>query len=664
MLTGWAVFDGETPGEILGGIFKAEPEWQRLPLDTPEGIRRLLRRCMEKDRNLRLHDIADARIEIHYAQHEPHATPRRPASASRRMMVVLVSVLVVVALVAAFALVRAFRPLPSASEMRLEISTPPTADPVSLAISPDGHKIVFVAASEGQSRLWLRPLDAVTARSLAGTDGASFPFWSPDSESVAFFADGKLKRIDVDRGSLQILADAGGGRGGSWNRAGTIIFSPLAASPIFRVAATGGTPSPVTRIEGGNETGHRFPHFLPDGNHFLYYALGTPESHGIYVGDLSGSTPRRLLDVESAPVYAATGELLFVRDGTLFAQCFDTARLELNGNPVSVAERIALATMAQGSVGVSASQAGPLVYRTASAGGHRQMTWYDRSGKDVGKAGDPVAAIDVSISPDGRSAVLGQFINQNIDVWLLELGRGVLSRFTFDSAVDTWPVWSPDSRRIAYESNRMGSYDIYEKPTIGPGSDELLVGSDAGRDKNPTDWSRDGHFLLYTNIDPKTGEDIWAVPLEKDRTPRPLVQTKFDENLGQFSPDGKWIAYESNESGRYEIYVQPFPGPGGKVQVSKNGGAQVRWRRDGKELFYIAFDNQLMAVPIQFASTEQTINAGTPIPLFTTRVGGAVSSPNKQQYDVSLDGQRFLMNTIIDEAAAPITVILNWQAKR
>ena len=664
MLTGKQAFTGDTITDILGGIVKIDPDWSALPADTPSSIRSLLRRCLQKDRAERLRDAGDVRIAIvdaHSASTQTDGAPL-PSISRRRQRVVLLSALAIVSLIAVGVVAWAFRPVPSAPEMRLEITTPPTADSTSLAISPDGQKIVCVATSAGQSTLWLRPLDATSGRALAGTDGASFPFWSPDNQSVGFFADGKLKRVDVDRGSVQILADAPSGRGGAWNRDGTIIFTPYPGnSAIFRIPATGGTPSALTRTEATKETSHRFPQFLPDGHHFLYYVQGTPESHGIYVGDLDGSQARRLLDVDSAPVYAASGQLLFVRQGTLFAQAFDAARLELKGNPFSVVERIASASTAQGSAAVSASLAGPIVYRTASAGGRRQFVWFDRSGKEVGKAGDPVAANELSISPDGRRVALPQLINNDFDIWLLDLGRGVFSRFTFDAAVDVSATWSPDGRRIAWRSNRKGVYDIYEKPAIGPGSEELLLAT--AQDKNPTDWSPDGRFLLYHNPDPKTGNDIWALPLDGDRKPFPVVRTNFEEQDGQFSPDGQWIAYVSNESGRFEIYLQPFPGPGGQAQVSTNGGAQVRWRRDGKELFYIALDGRLMAVPIRLAFNTQTIEAGSPIPLFATRVGGALSIPFRQQYDISPDGQRFLMNTVTEEAAAPITVILNWKAK-
>jgi serine/threonine protein kinase len=564
MLTGGPVFEGETTGEIIGGIFKAEPDWRRLPSETPESIRRMLRRCLEKDRSKRLHDMADARIEIHDAQNEPHAGYAAREPRFRTPLLVLASALVLATLVVSFSVVQVFRPVLQPEEMRLEISTPPTANPETLAISPDGKKIVFVAASEGQSRLWIRSLDSVSARAFAGTDGASFPFWSPDSRSLGFFAEGKLKRIDVDSGSVLFLADAiNGGRGGSWNRDGTIIFTPGSGNvPIFRISAGGGVPFPVTRAEG-NETSHRFPYFLPNGNHFLYYVQGAPDSHGIYISDLNGSPGRRLLDVDSAAVYAPTGQLLFVRQGTLFAQDFDVKRMELKGSPSPIADRIA-ASPAQGFMAVSASMTGHLIYRSASGGGRRQVVWFDRSGKEVTKVGDPTGAIELSISPDGRHAALSQPVNQNIDLWLLDLERGVLSRFTSDPAVDNYATWSPDSRRIAFGSNRKGAYDLYQKPAAAAGNEELLLASP--NTKTPTDWSPDGRFLLYADLDPKNGSfDLWALPLEKDRKPFPVTQTSFNERSGQFSPDGKWIVYESDESGRYEIYVQPFPGPGGKV---------------------------------------------------------------------------------------------------
>jgi Tol biopolymer transport system component len=664
MLTGSEVFAGETVGEILGGVFKAEPDWRRLPNDTPQGVRYLLRRCLQKDSKQRLQCMGDARIQLDEAGSTVEGeTPLALAASRRKERLAWISGLAVVTMIATGALIWVFRPLPAANEMRLEISTPPTADPASIAISPDGHQIVFVGTSEGKSKLWVRPLNSLAGRALAGTDGAFFPFWSPDSQSIGFFADGRLRRVDVDRGTVQILADAPDGRGGSWSRDGTIIFAPNAQHfPIFRISAAGGmTPVAITRIEATKETDHRFPQFLPDGHHFLYYVQGTAESHGIYVGDLDGSRGRRLLDVDSAPVYESAGHVFFVRQGALFAQEFDATRLELKGEPFSVVEHIASFIDAQGSAAVAASLAGPFIYRPASPLGRRQFLWLDRSGKEVGKAGDPLDASSLSISPDGRRAALWQLIDGNGDIWLLDLVRNVLSRFTSDPALDSEPVWSSNGRRIIFASNRKGTYDLYTKPASSPGSEELLLANE--QSKRPLDWSPDDRFLLYINSDPKTGIDIWGLPLEGDRKPFPVVRTNFDEDLAQFSPDGKWIAYQSNESGRYEIYIQPFPGPGERTRVSTNGGAQVRWRRDGKELFYIALDGRLTAVPIQIAPNTQAIDAGAPVPLFSTRVGGPLPFNNNQQYDVSPDGQRFLMNTIIEVTPSPITVTLNWKAK-
>src|SRR5438093_323685 len=472
MLTGRAPFEGETVSEVFAGILKGDPDWSRLPAETPENIRRLLRRSLQKERRLRLQHIGDARVEIEEPQ--PHTAAVSPRVIPRPRERAWMTAFVVAAVLAVAMGIREFRGVPPAAEMRVEISTPPTSYPASIAISPDGNKIVFVAASEGQSKLWVRPLDSVAGRALPGTDGASFPFWSPDSQSIGFFAEGRLKRVDVDRGAFQILADAPAGRGGTWNRDGTIIFTPNVTQGIFRISATGGTASAVTRTETTKETSHRFPQFLPNGHHFVYYVLGTPESRGVYAGDLDGSTARRLIDVESAPVYESSGHLFFVRQGTLFAHEFDAARLELKGNPFSVAEHIATKSDAQESAAVAASSVGVIGYRTALAGGRRQLFWVDRSGKEIGKAGDPLGNNSVSISPDGRRVALSVAINNNEDIWLLDVGRNVLSRFTFDAAVDSNPVWSSDSNRIAFGSNRKGAFDLYTKPAPGPGSEDLL----------------------------------------------------------------------------------------------------------------------------------------------------------------------------------------------
>jgi Tol biopolymer transport system component len=664
LLAGRPAFDGEDVAEILSRVLQRDPDWTLLPANLSPRIRELLQLCLEKDVRKRRSDASDVRIDIEQAHGQPQDIAAQPTPSRTRGRFWMAAAVVLLIGVGALAL-PAFRYLREAlpPEMRLEIATPPTADLASIAISPDGQKIVFVATSEGLSKLWVRRLDSVSVRVLTGTDGASFPFWSPDSQSVGFFAEGKLKRIEVDRGTVQILTDALSGRGGAWNSDGTILFTPDAnGSPVLRIPATGGPVSSVTRLEPGKESNHRFPYVLPDGHHFLYYVQGSPESSGIYTGDLNGSARHRLLDVDSVPVYNTSGHLFFVRQETLFAQEFDANHLELKGNPFSVAEHIATVETAQGSAAVSASSAGPIIYRSALAGGRRQFLWFDRSGTEVGRASGPLSAVGVSMSRDSHHAALAQKISNNYDIWLIDLGRSVPQRFTFDATVESQPIWSADDSTIVFKSNRNGAYSLYTKPATGRGNEVLLLGD--GQDKQPLDWSADGRFLLYQNLDSKTGLDVWALPMSGGAgKPFPVFHTKFDEDGAQFSPDGKWIAYQSNESGRYEIYIQPFPGPGDHILVSTNGGAQVRWRRDGKELFYIALDGRLMAVPIHMAANTQTIEVGSPVPLFLTRVGGALTYPNNQQYDVSPDGQRFLMNTIIEEAPSPITVILNWKGK-
>jgi Tol biopolymer transport system component len=668
MLTGSVAFEGSTVSEIFAGILKGEPDWRRLPGETPEGVRRLLRRCLKKEREGRLHDMADVRIEIDEALASKIDDVVIPRGGSRKERIILLSVLGVVTLIAVWMSVIAFRPIPQPAEMRLEINTPETTtDLDSLAISPDGQQIVFVANSEGRPQLWLRSLDSGSARPLSGTDYASLPFWSPDNRNVGFFADSKLKRIDVKGGVAQIIANAPYGRGGAWNQDGTILFAPSPGAPILRTSPTGGQPVAVTKIAAPQQVGHAFPQFLPDGHHFLYSVIGSPEGRGVFVGRLDGFEANRLVDVEGA-VYA-TGQLLFVRETRLFAQKFDPVGLTISGNPAPLADNLSVQA-------VSASASGPIVFRPRPSGGAREeLTWFDRSGKEMGTINNQTPNLNqgsaLSLSPDGKRVAFFGRIDGNVDVWLIELARGVFNRFTLDAADDIFPVWSPDGATIAFSSNRgkTRNQDLYRKP-VSNGEEELLL--ETANPKFATDWSPNSRFLLYFSAEPKTGMDIWALPMEGNRKPFTVVQTGFDERLAQFSPDGKWIAFESNESGRFQIYVQPFVEPdgkregvpGGKIQISTNGGAQVRWRRDGKELFYIALDGRLMSVPIQFAADSQGLEPGIPTSLFATRVGGALQSFPRNEYLVSPDGQRFLMNTASEQNSPPITVILNWHPER
>jgi Tol biopolymer transport system component len=669
-LTGRVAFSAETTLDTIAVVLGRAPDWSRLPEGTPLNIRRLLERCLEKDPKRRLRDIGDARMELDDALTEERASrPRSVGDAPNGerpwRTLALAGWMVVLALVTLSAVVTvwwAHSPEAPAAELRVELTTPSTTDPVSLAIAPDGRRVVFVAPSDGRPQLWLRSLNSPTAQPLAGTDAATFPFWSPDSRSIGFFADGKLRRMDSDDGSATILANAPLGQGGAWNRDGTILFAPAPASPLLQISVTGGEPTAVTTIDP-QQVGHSFPQFLPDGRHFLYYVEGVTDARGVYVGALGGQETKRLLDADAAAVYAPPGHLIFVRQSMLVAQAFDQVKLAVTGSPFPVSEQVAVQRSAPG---LSASRDGHIVYRTGSAGGEGEYVWFDRSGKELGKLRSPPGSIRAapSFAPNGRTVAL-HTVSGNADIWLVDVERGAFKRLTVDAADDILPIWSPDGTRIAFSSTRKAALDLYLTSASGAGNEDLLL--ETPQTKALSDWSSDGRFLLYSSSDPKTGFDIWVLPLEGDRKPAPVVQTKFNERLAQFSPDGKWIAYESNESGRYEIYLLPFSKSNGKaggtVPVSTGGGAQVRWRPDGKALFYIAHDDRLMMVPIT-SSSEQALEVGAAVALFTTRVVGGAQQPfARYQYSVSPDGQRFLVNTVTAEASAPITLILNWKPK-
>jgi len=661
MLTGRRAFDGETVSEYIASVLKSEPAWEQLPTETPDGVRRVLRRSLKKDQRLRLRDIRDVRLELADAQ---TATPDKDnatgARSRRAERLAWASALGIVAVIAGVLGMQVLSPAPVAPATYLEINTPPTGDS-SVAISPDGLKIVFVGASDGQSQLWLRSLDSPVARPLTGTERASRPFWSPDSRSIAFVADTRLKRMDIDGGSLKTLvAGIPTALGGSWSSDGTIIFGNNPGGPIFQVSAQGGEVVAATRVALPQARGHMFPQFLPDGRHFLFFATGSPEAQGVYVGQLGELAASRLLDAAAPAVYGANGHLVFVRDGKLLAQGFDPDRLELKGAPDVIADQVAAGMT------LSVSAGGTVAYRTASPGsGQRQLVWVDRSGRESDKVlyADG-AALGASLSHDGRRVAVYRFQNGNMDIWSYDTSRRAWDRITFHSGDDIYPIWSRDGTSLVTGSVRTTNVvDLYRTLLSGPqGREEQLLASPLP--KFPMDWSADGKFLLYDVLDTKQGFDVWALPLEGDRKPFPVVNTEFNEGLSQFSPDGHWIAYQSDRTGRTEIYLRPFPGAGGDVRVSVDGGAQVRWNPDGRELFYVATDNRLMAVPIRFASGSTSPELGTPIALFKTILSSAAGPMYKQQYMVSPDGQSFVMHSAVGEASAsPISVILNWKPR-
>jgi Tol biopolymer transport system component len=666
MLTALAAFGGASSTEVFANVLKTDPDWSRLPAGTPDSIRRLLRRCLEKDDRRRVWDIADARLELDEARDELLAT--RPAATTPvrgKERLAWAAAVIVLALLAVAIGVRAVRPAPPpAPEVRFDITTPPASESnelVSIALAPDARNLVYVANSGGQRFLWLRPFDSVAPRPLAGTADALFPFWKPDSRSVAFFADGVLKRLDLDGGLVRTLTKATVGLGGAWNREGTILFVPNPASAILRVAEDGGAPSEATRLEAGH-AGHATPVFLPDGHHFLYFVTANPESRGIYVGQLDGSPPRKLFDADAAAVYT-DGYLLFVRQANLFAQAFDAERLELKGSPFQVADTVQLGNWG-GLSALSAAARRVIAFRAGAASFARQFEWVNRSGGRIGTVGDASSAYPdgISPSPDGSQLVLFRRGDSSSDLWILETRRGVQSRFTSDPAEDIFPIWSRDGSRIIFSSNRSGQFALYQKRPSGNDAEELLLTPHA-EETFATDTSADGQWLLYQRRSVKTGWDIWALPLRGERTPLAVIQTEADEGDGLLSSDGRWLAYVANKSGSFQLYVQPFPGAGPGLQVSTKGAVQARWGPDARELFYIGFDGTMMAVPMEVAANGQSINPGTPTPLFATRVGRTLVPGPNSGFVVSADGQRFLMNTVVPEGGAvPLRVILNWKA--
>jgi serine/threonine protein kinase/Tol biopolymer transport system component len=664
MVTGHPAFQGDSVGEVLANVLKTDPDWKALPGEAPESIRRLLRRCLERDPRKRLQHIGDARLEID----EPSAAvPSDVVSIrSARLERAAWVATVLIAAVAA-ALVFRSRPTSPPAEVRLEVTAPRTSDPVSLALSADGTKIVFAGSGDQGEQLWIRSLDSLSARPLDGTANARLPFWAPDGRAIAFFADGKLKRMDLETGTIRALTTAVNGFGATWNRDDVILVAPLATGPIERLPATGGEPIRVTHVEP-QQQGHRSPYFLPDGRHFLYYALGiSPEARGVYVGNLDGpANDRRVLDADAGAVYAA-GYLFFVRQGALFAQRFDPDKMTLDGEPSPITEQIVpadrIAVSFQTSAAISASDAGVVAYRRgSSAQTARQLVWFDRAGTPKSRLGASMDTIsNLSLSPDGRSIVLGRSLNGNVDIWLVDATRGTPIRLTTDPRIDSFPIWSPDGSRVLFESYAGGrSGDLYEKAVAGNQAQTLLVETTDA--KFPTDWSRDG-TVLFQSLDAKTGFDIWAFKRDGDRKPSAVVRTDADERHGQFAPDGRRIAYESNETGRFEVYVQAFPSAGRKIPISTNGGVQPRWRGDGRELFYLTPDSRVMSVT--FGSDAAAIEPAPPKALFATNVAIG-SNVGGMQYTVTPDGQHFLVSTMVGEVSnntSPIAIVMNWKPK-
>ena len=660
LLTGRPAFRGETISDTLVNILEREPDWSALPNTTPPSVDRLLKRCFERNPRRRLRDIGDAAFDLDDTP--VTAAAQTPAA---RQWSLWAAWMVAAATSASLLMVFASRPTaPSAagagdSVVRFQVATPSTGDTTSFALSPDARQLAFVAADHDVPKLWIRRFDRLEPQPLAGTDQASYPFWAPDAAALGFFAEGKLKRVDLADGRIRVLADARNARGGAWSPAGAIVFAPSGASGLFSVPATGGAPRPVTELRGGQGS-HRWPQFLPGGQRLLFLsALGDSQSRGVYVASLSGGTPTRVLDADSAAEFVAPDGLFVVRQGVLVRYRFDIMRAEVSDDPRPIAQPVGSDTgVFHGLFSTSAS--GAIAFRTGGIE-RRQLQWVDRSGRveRTVYANDENGLADLDLSPDGRHVAVTRTIEGNDDVWLIDTERGVASRFTVDAASESFPVWSPDGRRVVYVASSTGLDRLMQRSAFGSDPPSTLLTTAAT--KTPLSWSRDGRFVLYAVASPATGADVWALPTAGDRKPFKVVETAFDEGCAQIAPDGRWMAYQSNETGRNEVYVVRFPDGGGRVQISSSGGSQPRWAPNGSELFYVDATGRLVAVPINVRIDAETLVPGTPSPLFQMRmprganIFGGVGA--RAQYAVVAEN-RFLVNTSVAQEGAPITVVL------
>lgn len=668
MLSGRRAFHGESAADTMSAILREDPpELSESNKTVSPALERLVNHCLEKSPEARFHSASDLAFALEALSGSQLSSPEitsdlalpAPRAKWRNHLPWIIAGAAV--LLAAVVLATSFlrrAPVETAAATRFLIYPPEKAYyGGSFAVSRDGRHLVSRVNSEGKVLLWVRGLDSLTAEPLAGTEDSSFPFWSPDSRFIGFFSKGKLRKIEVTGGPAQTLCDAPDPRGGSWNADGVIVFAPKGADVLYRVAAAGGTPVPVTTLDTSRkEISHYHPRFLPDGRHFLYLANSPQrESAGIYVGSLDKREPKRLVSTDASAEYVPPGYLLFLRERTLMAQAFDADKLELSGEAFSVAEQVDRLSGGARFALFSVSETGVLAYRTGVSDSS-QLTWFDREGKPIDTIGPAGSYNSPWLSPDEKRVAFGRQEPQGggFDIWLLEMARGTLTRFTFDPAGDQSPIWSHDGSRIVFSSDREGVVNLYQKASSGAGNDEPLLKSD--HTKTPNDWSADGRFILY-----QTTADLWVLPLFGEQKPFPFLQTEFIEGWARFSPDGKWIAYSSNESGAWQVYVQSFPASGGKWMISTEGGAQPQWRADGKELFYISSNRKLMAVDVK--GNGPTFEAGVPKALFDLRVQTPALPGPRNFYIAAADGKRFLVTSVSEERiTTPTTVVMNWTA--
>ena len=660
MLTGTRAFDGEDTAEVLGAVVRLEPNYSVLPADVPAPVRTLLQSCLVKDPRRRVADISTALFVLDKAASLAPATATSvTAVPPRRGMAWIVAAVAVVAAAAlALPALRHLRETPPSepSVMRFTIAPP---DGIALtsapSIAPDGTRVVFAgtAAGDADGALYVRPLEALEAQRLPATEGAEVPFWSPDSKSVGFFAGGKLKKIDLAGGPAVTICDAPSGRGGAWSRTGVIVFSPSNTGGLLQVSAAGGTPAPATVLDPATQAvAHRWPQFLPDGEHFLYLNLARPGSSAVFVASLGSTTSTLLVSTDVQAAYAPPGALLFLRGTTLMRQPFDTAGLRLTGDPAPVAEDVTVIPGA-GLAVFSTSQTGALVYAAGQGATNRRLAWVDRRGGVTPLPLAPGAYADPALSPDGQQVVLTVRDGTGSHIWVYDIARGTLGKRTFEGADDNYPIWTRDGTFLTF-SRGSGAVGLLRVRADGSGTAEPLV-TDAQLpgSKIPTSWSADSRFLAIAN-----GSDV--VVRDSDGALHPTLTAGAYEREGRFAPVGQWLAYRSNETGRDEVYVQSYPLGRGKWQISTDGGAQAMWAANGRELFY-KNGNRMMVVDVELGAT---FKAATPRALFEMPLPERTAG-DPARYGVTPDAQRFLVLTTAEGASgAPATpqimVVLNY----
>jgi Tol biopolymer transport system component len=668
MATGRRAFSGASQASLISSIMTADPQpiSQVQPM-SPPALDRVVGVCLAKEPDARWQTAHDVRLQLEWIARggspsgiSPVLSPgRRPR---RELFAWGIAGLALAAATLGW-LRAARRPEPAANAVRFSVAPPTNAafETVGgnvglVTVSPDGLKLVFsLVGSDGKRQLWIRPLDSLAARSLPGTETGSYPFWSHDSRSVGFFGYGELRRVEIAGGPAITICPAPDGRGGTWSRDGVIVFAPGPFGPLQRVAAAGGAVAPATQIDPGDlVTTHRWPHFLPDGRHFLYFA-GSHAATGltnnaVFLASLDSKESTRLLPARSDAIYSS-GHLLFAQGTTLLARPFDPKRLVLTGEAFPVAEDVRYDDLLTRAL-FSASETGTLAFHGGGSELSR-LVWLDRTGKELGSVGTPGRYSRPRLSPDGRRMAV-EVRDPGNDIWMHDLSRGLATRFTFDKAEDRTAIWTPDGGSLFFSRRNGAALEFYLKPAAASGAEKMIASIKILGEV--TDRSPDGRVIVLQTfgIGSNAAWDLSVLSVSDGKLV-PFRSTAFSETGGTLSPDGRWIAYVSNESGRFEVYVQPFPGPGGRWQVSDGGGEGARWRADGRELFFVAPGGRIMAVEVK---TGDGFEAGLPRFLFQTkpqRLPGA-------QYDPSPDGQRFLVNVSEEDRSLPVTVVLNWLA--